>query len=434
MTKTASTGAPAGKIEPQAWLTAPQARMVMKALEAEGGEARFVGGCVRDALLKRDVLDIDIATTEPPEKVKKLLEAAGIKVIPTGIAHGTVTALTGGAAFQITTLRIDAKTDGRRAKVIFTSDWEADAARRDFTINTMSCTLDGDVYDPLNGMKDLAERRVRFVGNASQRIGEDVLRLLRFFRIYDAYGAPPPDTCALAACRALAPRLVELSGERIRDEFLRILLGRNPAGAVLLMQGERVLDHILPEAGGVGKLRQLTWLESSAVKIGAIAPDALRRLAALIVDGSRAGGEAAARRLVLSGKQTSRLLAMLSPAFVLSPDMDQSKRRRALSRMGKAPFIDAVLLAWAKERSLSPRHSADRAEGWIGLAQAADSEMPEPFPLTGRDALALGVGEGPRIGGLLSSVLEWWEEGGCMARREECLEELKRRAGTLPSA
>lgn len=428
-----TTSAPIGKIEPQPWLTAPQTRMVMKALEADGGEARFVGGCVRNALLKQIVLDIDIATTEPPEKVQKLLDAAGIKAIPTGKGHGTVTALIGLSAFQITTLRLDVETNGRHAKVAFTNDWEADAARRDFTINAMSCTLNGDVYDPLNGMRDLAERRVRFVGNARQRIEEDVLRLLRFFRMYDAYGAPPPDIGALVACRALASRLTELSGERVRDEFLRILLGRNPADTVHLMCGEGVLKYILPEAGDVGKLRQLTWLESKAIKIDAVAPDALRRLAALII-GGRAEGEAAAKRLVLSKKQTSRLLALIQPSFAISLDMDQARLRGILWRMGNAPFMDAVLLAWAAELALSPRHSVKRAKSWIALAEFAAFEMPLPFPLTGNDVKALGVGEGPHVGELLASVLKWWEDGGCLAKREECLEELKNLAETPPSA
>ncbi|HEB79740.1 MAG TPA: CCA tRNA nucleotidyltransferase, partial [Rhodospirillales bacterium] len=361
---------PTGKIEPQPWLTAPQTRKVMKALDADGGEARFVGGCVRDALLKRPVEDIDIATTEPPEKIMTLLENAGVKAIPTGISHGTVTAVIGQAAFQITTLRVDEETDGRRAKVAFTDDWEADAARRDFTINTMSCTLDGDVYDPLSGMKDLAQRRVRFVGNARQRIEEDVLRMLRYFRMHAAYGAPPPDISALVACRALAPRLAELSGERVRDELLRILLGPDPASAVQLMRGERMLHYILPEAAdvGVGELRQLIWLEGPAVKIDSVAPDALRRLAALLgarVDGGEAA--AAAKRLVLSKKQTARLAAMVNPPFEIAPDMDEAGRARALSRMGEAAFLDAALLAWAAERTVSSRQTSKRVQNWVAL-------------------------------------------------------------------
>jgi len=201
----------ADRLAPQPWMTAPETRAVVAALTADGTEVRFVGGCVRDALLGRPVKDVDIATPDRPQRVMELLARAGIRAIPTGIEHGTVTAVVGRTPFEITTLRRDVETYGRRAKVAFTDDWTADAARRDFTINALSCTPDGRLYDPFGGLADLRAGRVRFVGDPEARIREDVLRLLRFFRFYAHYGAAPPDPAALAACRALAPLLPGLA-------------------------------------------------------------------------------------------------------------------------------------------------------------------------------------------------------------------------------
>ncbi|MBF0249917.1 MAG: CCA tRNA nucleotidyltransferase, partial [Alphaproteobacteria bacterium] len=276
---------PTGQIALQPWMTAPETRAVMAAFHAAGAQARFIGGCVRDAVLKRPAQDIDIATPEPPERVMKILDAADIHVIPTGIQHGTVTAVVDHHHFEITTLRVDVENFGRHARVAFTDDWTQDAARRDFTINAMSCDEDGNVYDPYKGLDDLGAGRVRFVGRAEQRIDEDVLRLLRFFRFQAQYGRPPVDIDALAACRKLAPRLPELSGERVRGELFRILMAPNPADTVTLMRAERVLEHILPEAGDVGRLRFLAWLTERAVKFDAVGPDPVRRLAALLRPG-----------------------------------------------------------------------------------------------------------------------------------------------------
>src|SRR5215510_13136350 len=224
------------RLDPQPWMIAAETVAVMAALSSAGGEARFVGGCVRDALLGRPVTDVDIATHEPPERVMNLLSRAGIKAVPTGIKHGTVTAVIGRKHFEITTLRRDVETYGRHARVEYTNDWAADAARRDFTMNALFCSLDGTIYDPFGGLADLREHRVRFVGDAEARIREDVLRLLRFFRFYAHYGAPPPDAAALAACRALAPLLPTLSGERVCGETLKLLLAPEPASVFATMR------------------------------------------------------------------------------------------------------------------------------------------------------------------------------------------------------
>ena len=190
---------PMGQLPPQPWLDTVDTRAVIDALEKDGTRVRFIGGCVRDAIAHRPVQDIDIATPDPPETVIALLEGAGIRAIPTGLDHGTVTAVSGGASFEVTTLRKDVATDGRHATVEFTDDWLEDAKRRDFTINAMSATPDGDVFDPFDGISDLAHGRVRFIGLARDRIAEDYLRILRFFRFHGSYGRPPVDKDALAA-------------------------------------------------------------------------------------------------------------------------------------------------------------------------------------------------------------------------------------------
>ncbi|MEE8534186.1 MAG: CCA tRNA nucleotidyltransferase, partial [Alphaproteobacteria bacterium] len=235
-------------------MKAPATRAVVDALTADSAEVRFVGGCVRDAVAGRKVTDVDIATPDPPETVTRLLEAAGIRVVPTGIAHGTVTAVIRHRHFEITTLRRDVETYGRRAKVAFTDDWTADAARRDFTINALFCDPDGTLYDPFGGIDDLDAGRVRFVGDAVKRIKEDVLRLLRFFRFYAHYGRPPPDAEALAACRAMARALPGLSGERVSAELLRLLAAPDPAAVLALMIEAEVLAFVLPEVAGLDAL------------------------------------------------------------------------------------------------------------------------------------------------------------------------------------
>ena len=212
-----------GRIIVDDWMTNPHVRAVFDAIKAGGGDIRFVGGCVRDALLHKQIDDVDLATTERPERVIKLLKSAGLKAIPTGIEYGTVTAVSGTQTYQITTLRRDVKTDGRRAEVDFTDDWKEDARRRDFTFNTMSATPDGMVYDYFNGLQDLVNRRIHFVGNVEERILEDHLRILRYFRFIAVLGMRIDDQYSLKKCIQHAPLLTKLSGERIRDELFKML-------------------------------------------------------------------------------------------------------------------------------------------------------------------------------------------------------------------
>ena len=419
---------PTGKISAQDWMTAPATRAVIAALTAKGAEVRFVGGCVRDTLAHRPVKDVDIATPDRPETVIGLLNDAGIRAIPTGIAHGSVTAVVDGARFEVTTLRRDVETDGRHARVAYTDDWTADAERRDFTINALSATLDGDVYDMHDGIGDLAHGRIRFVGLAKERIEEDVLRLLRFFRFFGGYGRPPADPDAVAACRMAAPKLASLSGERVRDELFKILMVPNPAEVAVMMRGLGVFQPILPEAGDVGRLRMLSWLETRAIKVGSVAPDPMRRLAALVYTDA-AGAQAIADRLRFSNRQALHLSILAAPPADVSPETTEADLRKALHRLGPDRVRDLALLAWAGVLAMTPRIPAERTRKWIGILEACDGWRGAVFPLSGQDAIALGVAEGPRIGELLAQVETWWEDGGYKATRDDCLDKLKGLAG-----
>jgi poly(A) polymerase len=440
------------RLPPQPWMSDPATEAVLRALAADGAEIRFVGGCVRDAAVGRPVKDIDIATPDRPETVTALLERAGIKAVPTGLAHGTVTAVADGRPFEVTTLRRDLETDGRHAKVEFTDDWLADASRRDLTFNALSLRPSGELFDPFDGLADLQAGRVRFVGEPRARIEEDVLRLLRFFRFYAHFGKPPPDEAALAACTALAPKLPDLSGERVQAELFKLLAAPDPAPVLALMRDRDVLKHLLPEATAIDRLAGLVRAENASSKPAQKAaqtseaaappapeakaatpkpaepktaeaitakPDSLRRLAALLV-----GGEGAARRvgerLKLSGADRDRLV-QLGDASDLVPSLDERERRLRLYRFGPTLFRDRALLGWA----IAPRSDGD---AWHGLVAMAEAPIPE-FPLKGRDALELGLAAGPEVGRLLAAVERWWTEGDFRADRKACLARLKELAG-----
>lgn len=411
---------PVGRLDPQPWMTAPETRAVIAALGADGAEVRFVGGCVRDAVIGRPVQDIDIATHDPPERVMALLDRARIAAIPTGLEHGTVTAVVGSSHFEVTTLRRDVETFGRHARVEFTDDWIADAARRDLTMNALSCAPDGRLFDPFGGLADLDAGRVRFVGDAATRIREDVLRLLRFFRFYAHYGKPPPDAEALAATRELAPLLPTLSGERVRVETLKLLAAPDPAPIVALMRDLGVLVHFLAEGTNVARLAAMVQAEAAAH--GHLVPerDPIRRLAALL-DGGAAAAEAVAERLRLSNAERDRLVAMAGGPWPVA-DSDGVARRRLLYRLRAERFRDAALYAWADALSGSAA-SCRRAQDWIDLLGFAAQDIPA-FPLRGRDALDLGLAPGPRVGRLMDEVEAWWADGDFRADRAACLDRL----------
>jgi poly(A) polymerase len=414
---------PSDRLEPQPWMTAPETVAVMAALAAAGGEARFVGGCVRDALLGRKVSDIDIATHEPPERVMNLLARAGIKAIPTGIRHGTVTAIVGARHFEITTLRRDVETYGRHAKVEYTNDWHADAARRDFTINALFCGVDGRIYDPFGGLADLRARRVRFVGDPDSRIREDVLRLLRFFRFYAHYGSPPADAAALAACRRLAHLLPTLSGERVCGETLKLMKAPEPAGIIELMRENGVLPHVLPEATRIDRLRALVAIEESLGSELVAGVHPIRRLAALL-DGSERSALAVAKRLRLSNAERDRLVGLASDAD-LSPGLPESTRHRLIYRYGRDRYRDLVLVRWADAVAGASSPNCAPDEGWRELLRAGTRWAAPRFPLRGRDAVRLGVPPGPAVGRLMAALEDWWIAGDFQADRATCLAKLE---------
>ncbi|MGB0748583.1 MAG: CCA tRNA nucleotidyltransferase [Magnetospiraceae bacterium] len=424
MTVGAPPATPTGKLPPQDWMLRPSCRAVVGALTANGAPVRFVGGCVRDAVLKRPIKDVDLATPAHPDKVAALLEACGIKVVPTGLKHGTVTAVCDGDPYEITTLRVDVETDGRHATVAFTEDWIADAARRDFTINALSCSPDGDIYDPFGGLDDLAHGRVRFVGQAVDRIAEDALRILRFFRFQAFYGRPPADRIALDACRLRAADLATLSGERIRQEMLRLLEAETAADVVATMRGLTVLDPILPEIGGVGPLRLLIWLETRAIRETGVSVDPLRRLAILLRDG-HGGGAQVAGRLRMSRAETKRLAALVGMAPPIGANLRENDLRGLLYRHGAARVRDWVLLSWAEYAAVQARVPPKMTAGWTEMLEATQAWAPVTFPLRGKDIQQAGIPDGPRIGELYQMLEDWWVAGGCRADRQACLTRLR---------
>ncbi len=383
----------------------------MAALEQGGARARFVGGCVRDAMAGRPVTDIDIATTAQPEEGMRLLQAAGIHVVPTGMKHGTITAIVDGKDFEITTLRHDVETYGRHARVAFTDDWKADAARRDFTINAMFCDADGTLYDPFGGLADLAAGRVRFVGSARQRIHEDVLRLLRYFRFTAHYGHLPADDEALAACREMAHHLPKLSGERVRKEILRLLEAPDPLPVCRLMLGEGILLPLLPEALDVARLEKLVLLEKALGRC-----DSLLRLAALL-PGDAEKAVAVSQRLRLSSEEAARLGMLARERGRRMP----SRWRQDFYAFGPAAAADMFLLAAAGR--VRPRAALPTLRRII--RQAGSWKRPV-FPLKGKDVLALGVSAGPRIGRVLGRVETWWRNRGFRPGAAACMARLRR--------
>ena len=386
------------KIDPTPLLTLPGVKPVLAALPG----ARIVGGAVRDLLALRPVSDVDVATPLTPKAVTAALRGAGLRAIPTGIAHGTVTALAEGATIEVTTLRQDVETDGRHAVVAFTDDFRVDAARRDFTINAMSLTPDGTVFDYFGGARDLAAGRVRFVGHPGARIAEDHLRILRFFRFWARYGSGDPDAETAEALRDGAPKLSTLSAERLWSETAKILSVADPRPVLRLMETLGVLAALLPEADPL-------WPATFDKLAAAGAPaDPVLRLAALVVQPDRV-----ARRLKLSNADRDQLIA-LSTTETPSPDADDAALRRAL-----AETPASILIA----RSFLRHEPGPEAEA----LRARLAAVPPPvFPLQGRDGVALGVAPGPALGEALRQVRAWWLAGGCVASAEECRSQLAR--------
>lgn len=367
------------------WRHRPGLDGLLVALDASGGKARFVGGAVRDGLLGLPVNDLDIATTLDPHDVVDRLKAAGIKAVPTGIDHGTVTAVIAGWPVEITTLRRDVSTDGRRATIAYTDDWQQDAARRDFTINALYVDpLTLQVSDYFGGVADLEARRLRFIGDATARIAEDHLRILRYFRFLARYGGDVVDDKAYAACRASANCLMALSRERIADELLKLLAVAAPLAALRLMVEGGILTPVLPEVDqdGIARLALLIDRESDA----AVAPSALRRLAALLPPDAHRTDMIGAR-LKLSNKARKRLaMALENGPAAQSP--------RALGfRIGVEAAIDRILLDPA-----IPLDDLSMLDDWT----------PPSLPIGGGALITRGLTPGPDVARALGEVQDIW--------------------------
>jgi poly(A) polymerase len=398
-------------------MTAPSTRAVVDALEAAGGAdcARFVGGCVRNSLIGAPIADIDVATTLTPDAVTRALKAAGVRAIPTGVEHGTVTAVFDHQPVEVTTLRRDVETDGRRAVVAFTTDWREDAERRDFTLNALYARRDGSLFDPTGrGVEDALAGRIVFVGDPDLRLREDHLRSLRFFRFLAWYGRTEPDAAALAAIRRHKDAVAGLAAERISVELLKLLAARDPRPAVRLMADCGVLAVAAPQARDLPRFEALVELE---LALGSCDP--LLRLAALLNDDPAVGVQTA-EALRLSNADRDRLEAALEPQ-VPAPDVPPQAARTAIYQLGAGVFRDRVKLAWA-------RLGGD-AEAWRALLAIGESWTPPALPVTGADALAAGVPKGPKVGKTLRALEAWWIAGDFQAGREAALAKLRDLAG-----
>jgi len=376
-------------------LRAPAARL-LAALDRDGEEARIVGGAVRNALLGLAVNEIDIATTAIPDEVLRRVDTAGWKAVPTGIEHGTVTVLIDGAPFEVTTLRRDVETYGRKAKVLFGRDWVADAERRDFTINALSLSQDGKVHDYVGGLADLVLRRVRFIGDPAQRIAEDYLRILRFFRFHAWYGAGEPDADGLNACIRARAGIESLSRERVRAELIKLLLAPRATPTLAIMAETGLLGSVL---GGVALLASFENMVKIEAAVG-LEADAMRRLGALGV-AVREDGERLAQRLRLSNAESQELIA-LEGWWRIMPAAGERLARALLYRLGLRHFSDQVLLAWSR----SAAGVADPA--WQALARLPEIWTVPAFPLKAADFIQRGIAAGPTLGAALRAAEEAW--------------------------
>lgn len=420
---------------PQAvrWLDAAPARKVMAALEAaraaapeiQGPMARFVGGCVRNALLAQDVDDIDIATPLKPQHAAEALQAAGIRVVPTGIEHGTITAIADGTPFEITTLRRDVETDGRRAVVSFSTDWTEDAQRRDFRLNAIYADANGDIFDPVDGVADARAGRVVFIGAPDDRIREDYLRILRFFRFSAWYSKTPLDEEGFAACARHVEGMAGLSVERIWKELKKLLEARDPRVALHGLEIGGLLRKILPEAPGAAMLDRLIGAQLKLTPDAAefARADAMPRFMTLVLE-AEAGARAAAR-LKMSNEERDRLAAGLSRDGAPMPPISERAARAALYRLGPQAFQDRLILTLANAHADADlarfRKFSDFAKTWT---------IPK-LPVGGDDLLRAGLKPGPHVGAILRAVEAWWIENDFPADRKALLTKAQEFAAKL---
>jgi len=404
------------KLDPKLhdWLQSSAAKVIFGALPK--GSARFVGGCVRNAILGDSLGDVDIATQLEPAEVQSKLNAAGIKTVPTGIEHGTITAIIDGEPFEITSLRKDVETDGRRAVIAFTEDWAEDAIRRDFTINALYADTDGNVYDPTGqGLADIQIPKFRFVGDGDQRVREDYLRILRYFRFLAWYsGDNKIDAGALKACRENREGLRSLSAERIWSEFKKLLSAPKPARAVHIMLTNDILSLVLPEASNAEGLALIQALEQREK----ISPDPLLRLMAMSGRDEFAMAQLA-KRLKFSNTEKARLLSWAGNQVAFSPDMKERIFKQGIYASSPQTAYDRMIVRAAGEPD------PILASEWVRQAHFARDWLIPEFPLKGRDLKSAGIEDGPEMGKVLRALKELWVRSGFEADREKLLMALK---------
>jgi poly(A) polymerase len=384
------------RLDDAGWLHERRLARILAVLNRDGEEARVVGGAVRNALLGLSVGEVDIATTATPDEVCRRVAAAGLRPVPTGIEHGTVTAVVEGHPFEVTTLRQDIETYGRHARVAFGRDWKADAERRDFTMNALSVTPDGTVHDYVGGLDDLAARRLRFIGEPALRIAEDYLRILRFFRFYAAYGRGEPDAEGLHACIAARDGLAQLSRERVRMELMKLLVAEHAMPTLAIMSEAGILLAVL---GGVAYLASFANMGKVQAAIGA-ENDPVQRLGAL---GAFIAEDAERlwQRLRLTNEEHGRLSSMAEGWWRVRPD-DMWEGRALLYRLGPERFVDRVLVAWTR----SPAGANEVA--WHELATLPLRWTAPVFPLKAADFVRRGVERGPSLGQSLRAAEAAW--------------------------
>lgn len=402
------------------WLHDEGLQKLLHCLSENGEEARVVGGAVRNQLLGYPVNDIDIATTCVPDEIIKRASENGFKAVPTGYEHGTITVVVKGHSYEVTALRADIEPDGRRAKVIFGRDWKTDAKRRDFTINAIYADANGKIYDDVNGLADIETETLRFIGTAEERIREDYLRILRFFRLYAWVGKGRPDAEAIKACARLKDGLLQLSAERVWSEVKKMLSAPDPTRALLWMRQAAILGIILPETEkwGIDAFRPLIETE----RVMRLPPDPLLRLFS-IVPRDEVRLKKMAERLRFSKLEKTRLMdfARISPIKYNSSDIEIKK---LVYHHGKQAVLDELTLALSNARAhaLSNDNALVEASHYTRLRKLAEHYEVPVFPLTGKDLLPLGITEGPAIGHKLKALEKRWVESGFLLDRKALLD------------
>jgi poly(A) polymerase len=395
------TGRTDRKLSDAAWLSMGGLPRLLGVLDCDGEEARVVGGAVRNALLGAPIAEVDVATTAVPEEVVKRVTAAGFKPVPTGIEHGTLTVVIDKHPFEVTTLRKDVETYGRHAKVEFGRDWKADAERRDFTINALSATRDGTIYDYAGGLDDLNQRRVRFIGDAGKRIAEDYLRILRFFRFHAAYGSGRLDAAGLAACIAGRAGLDQLSRERVRMEMMKLLVAPHAVPTLTAMADAGLLLRVL---GGVPYLASFGNMAKVEAAIG-VEPNAVRRLGALGVAVAE-DAERLWQKLRLSNSEHERLASMAEGWRRISPMYGEKAAKALLYRLRPQQFSDHALLGWARSDATS------KDTEWHALATLPQRWTAPVFPLKAAELMKRGVPQGPALGAAIAAAERAWIAAG----------------------